>query len=109
MARGGSPALAELTPREREICAIIGPELERRGLLFAGIDVISGHLTEINVTSPTGIRAIKRLGGPDLAIAIWDAIEARAVKALPFKGTAPKSVDSAAAPRSRPSPSKRNQ
>jgi glutathione synthase len=111
MARGGSAALAELTPREREICAIIGPELDRRGLLFAGIDVIDGHLTEINVTSPTGIRAIKRLGGPDLATAIWDAIEAklRAVKALPFKGMVPKSVGLAAAPRSPRSPSNRNQ
>jgi glutathione synthase len=77
MARGGQAAAAELTPREREICALIGPELKRRGLLFAGIDVIDGHLTEINVTSPTGIRAIKRLGGPDLAIVIWDAIEAK--------------------------------
>ena len=55
----------------------IGPELKRRGLVFVGIDVIDGYLTEINVTSPTGIRAIKRLGGPDLAVAIWDAIEAR--------------------------------
>jgi glutathione synthase len=77
LARGATAAAAELTPREREICAVIGPELKRRGLLFAGIDVIDGNLTEINVTSPTGIRAIKRLGGPDLAVAIWDAIEAK--------------------------------
>lgn len=77
LARGASAVAAELTPREREICAAIGPELKRRGLLFAGIDVIDGNLTEINVTSPTGIRAIKRLGGPDLAVAIWDAIEAK--------------------------------
>ena len=85
MARGAAAEPAELTPREREICSVIGPELERRGLLFAGIDVIDGHLTEINVTSPTGIRAIKRLGGPDLAVAIWNAIEAkqRAHRALP--------------------------
>ena len=69
--------MAVFTTREREICAVIGPELKRRGLLFAGIDVIDGHLTEINVTSPTGIRAIKRLGGPDLAVTIWDAIEAK--------------------------------
>ena len=55
----------------------IGPELRRRGLLFTGIDVIDGNLTEINVTSPTGLRAIQRLGGPDLAAAIWDAIEAK--------------------------------
>ena len=67
----------ELTPREQEICAVIGPELKRRGLVFAGIDVIDGNLTEINVTSPTGLRAIKALGGPDLAVAIWDVIEAK--------------------------------
>jgi glutathione synthase len=77
MVRGGSARETELTPREHEICARIGPELKRRGLLFVGIDVIDGHLTEINVTSPTGLRAIKRLGGPDLAQAIWDSIEAR--------------------------------
>jgi glutathione synthase len=77
LARGAIASAAEFTPREREICAVIGPELKRRGLLFAGIDVIDGNLTEINVTSPTGIRAIKRLGGPDLAVAIWDAIEAK--------------------------------
>src|SRR5579884_688162 len=70
-------AAAELTSREREICATIGPELKRRGLLFAGIDVIDGYLTEINVTSPTGIRSIKQLGGPDLACLIWNAIEAK--------------------------------
>jgi glutathione synthase len=77
LARGGAAKAADLTDREREICTTIGPELKRRGLLFAGIDVIDGHLTEINVTSPTGIRSIKRLGGPDLAAAIWDAIEAK--------------------------------
>ncbi len=77
MVRGGAAEQTELTLREREICAAIGPELKRRGLLFAGIDVIDGHLTEINVTSPTGIRAIRNLGGPDLAVAIWDAIEAK--------------------------------
>jgi glutathione synthase len=112
MARGGSAGPAELTLREREICTIIGPELKRRGLLFAGIDVIDGHLTEINVTSPTGIRAIKQLGGPDLAIAIWDAIEAksRIGKALPFTETAPKSGSLAEETRRpRPSPSNRNQ
>ena len=64
-------------PRELEICETIGPELKKRGLLFVGIDVIDGNLTEINVTSPTGLRAIKKIGGPDLAVAIWDAIEAR--------------------------------
>jgi len=75
--RGGAAKQTDLTAREREICLTIGPELKRRGLLFVGIDVIDGYLTEINVTSPTGIRAIKRLGGPDLAVAIWDAIEAK--------------------------------
>jgi len=78
MVRGGAAAASDLTPREREICATIGPELKRRGLILVGIDVIDGNLTEINVTSPTGIRAIKRLGGPDLAVSVWDAIEARA-------------------------------
>ncbi len=77
MVRGGLAKETDLTAREREICQAIGPELRRRGLLFVGIDVIDGHLTEINVTSPTGIRAIKLLGGPDLAVAIWDAIEAK--------------------------------
>ena len=82
MVRGGAAKGTELTAREREICAAIGPELRRRGLLFVGIDVIDGYLTEINVTSPTGIRAIKKLGGPDLAVAIWDAIEAKANQGL---------------------------
>jgi glutathione synthase len=77
MVRGGSARETEITEREREICSTIGPELKRRGLLFVGIDVIDGHLTEINVTSPTGLRAIQRLGGPNLAAAIWDAIEAK--------------------------------
>jgi glutathione synthase len=75
MVRGGAAETTMLTPREREICARIAPALKERGLLFTGIDVIAGNLTEINVTSPTGLRAIKRLGGPDLAVAIWDAIE----------------------------------
>jgi glutathione synthase len=84
MVRGGAARETELTDRECEICARIGPELKRRGLIFVGIDVIDGYLTEINVTSPTGIRAIKRLGGPDLAVAIWDAIESRrATKTAP--------------------------
>lgn len=77
MVRGGAASATDLTPREREICERIGPELKRRGLLFTGIDVIDGSLTEINVTSPTGLRAIKRLGGPDIAAMIWDAIEAK--------------------------------
>ena len=75
MVRGGAAAATDLSAREKEICARLGPELKKRGLLFVGIDVIDGWLTEINVTSPTGLRAIKRLGGPDLAAAIWDAIE----------------------------------
>ncbi len=76
MVRGGSAAATELTERERAICERIGPALRKRGLLFAGIDVIDGYLTEINVTSPTGIRAIKSFGGPDIAEMIWDRIEA---------------------------------
>jgi glutathione synthase len=75
--RGGAANATELTEREREICATIGPELKARGLILVGIDVIDGNLTEINVTSPTGIRAIRRLGGPDIAAAVWDAIEGR--------------------------------
>ena len=75
MVRGGAAHATELTPREREICSTLAPELKKRGLLFVGIDVIDGNLTEINVTSPTGIRAIARLGGPDVAAKIWDAIE----------------------------------
>jgi glutathione synthase len=75
MVRGGSPKETELTAREREICRTIGPKLRERGLLFVGIDVIGGWLTEINVTSPTGIRAIRNVGGPDIAALIWDKIE----------------------------------
>ncbi|WP_294536722.1 glutathione synthase [uncultured Rhodoblastus sp.] len=77
MVRGGAAEATALSARELEICAIIGPELKKRGLIFVGIDVIDGFLTEINVTSPTGIRAILRTGGPDVAAAIWDAIELR--------------------------------
>ena len=75
MVRGGAAQATDLTPREREICATLGPKLRERGLLFVGIDVIDGFLTEINVTSPTGIRAIARLNGPDVAAKIWDVIE----------------------------------
>ncbi len=75
MARGGVPKATDLTAREHEICARLGPALHERGLLFVGIDVIDGFLTEINVTSPTGIRAVKNLGGPDIAALIWDKIE----------------------------------
>ncbi|MBB5048463.1 glutathione synthase [Rhodopseudomonas rhenobacensis] len=77
MVRGGAAAATDLTEREREICERLGPHLRQRGLLFVGIDVIDGHLTEINVTSPTGIRAIAKLGGPDVAAKIWDVIEAK--------------------------------
>ena len=77
LAAGGSAVATELTDREREICDALGPELARRGLLFVGIDVIAGHLTEINVTSPTGIVAIDRFNGTDTPAAIWDAIEAK--------------------------------
>ena len=77
MVRGGAAETTELSKREREICERIGPMLRELGLIFVGIDVIDGNLTEINVTSPTGLRAIKRLGGPDLAAAIWDAIESK--------------------------------
>ncbi|MBB5698855.1 glutathione synthase [Sphingomonas yantingensis] len=78
LAVGGRAEAAELTPKEREICAALGPELKARGLIFVGIDVIGGEwLTEINVTSPTGIVAIDRFNGTDTAGAIWDAIDAR--------------------------------
>jgi glutathione synthase len=80
MVRGGAAQETELTPREREICATVGPALRDRGLLFVGIDVINGNLTEINVTSPTGIRAIARLGGPDVAAKLWDVIEQKRAK-----------------------------
>ena len=74
---GGRPELSELTEREREICATIAPALKARDMIFVGIDVIGDYLTEINVTSPTGIREIKRFGGPDIAALIWDAMEKR--------------------------------
>ncbi len=78
LAVGGTAAKTELTPREREICAAMGPELKKRGLIFVGIDVIGGEwLTEINVTSPTGIMAIDRFNGTDTPARIWDAVEAR--------------------------------
>ncbi len=75
MVRGGSPKATDLTKREREICEKLGPALRARGLLFVGIDVIGDYITEINVTSPTGIRAVKNVGGPDIAAMIWDKIE----------------------------------
>jgi len=75
---GGVARPTTLTPRDEEICARLSPELKRRGLLFTGIDVIGRYLTEINVTSPTGIRQIKAFGGADIAALIWDAIEHKA-------------------------------
>jgi glutathione synthase len=77
MVRGGVPKATDLTKREREICARLGPALRARGLLFVGIDVIGDYLTEINVTSPTGIRSVKNFGGADIAALIWDKVEAK--------------------------------
>ena len=74
---GGRPEATTLTKREHEICEALGPDLKARGLIFVGLDVIGGYLTEINVTSPTGIREVKRFGGVDIAALIWDAVEAR--------------------------------
>jgi len=76
MHAGGRPEPTTLTARELEICAAIGPTLKREGLLFTGIDVIGNYLTEINVTSPTGLQQIARFDGTNLAGAIWDKIEA---------------------------------
>jgi glutathione synthase len=72
---GGKAVAVEMTKRDHAICAALGPELKRRGLLFTGIDVIGDYLTEINVTSPTGIREVKRFGGADIASLFWDAVE----------------------------------
>ncbi|MEP2989500.1 MAG: glutathione synthase [Parasphingorhabdus sp.] len=78
LAQGGNAEISTLTPREKEICAAMGPDLKAKGLTFVGIDVIGGKwLTEINVTSPTGIVSISNYDGTDLAGMIWDAIEAR--------------------------------
>src|SRR5689334_11037446 len=78
LAVGGKAAKTELTDTEREICAVLGPEFKKRGLLFVGIDVIGGRwLTEINVTSPTGIVAIDKFNGTDTPALIWGAIERR--------------------------------
>jgi len=74
---GGRAEATELTAREREICERIGPTLKERGQVFVGIDVIGDYLTEINVTSPTGIREVKRFGGADIAALFWDAVEAK--------------------------------
>ena len=77
LAAGGTAEATSLNAREQEICDALGAELSKRGLLFVGIDVIGGMLTEINVTSPTGIVALDRFNGSDTAALIWDAIEAR--------------------------------
>jgi len=77
---GGTAHPTKLMGRDEEICARLRPELKKRGLLFAGIDVIGPYLTEINVTSPTGIRQVKDFGGADISALIWDAIEAKAGK-----------------------------
>lgn len=74
---GGVAEHAELTEREREICAKIGPRLKEEGFILVGIDVIGDYITEINVTSPTGIREIKRFAGADIAALFWDAVEKR--------------------------------
>ena len=77
MVRGGAATATQLTTRERHVCERLGPALRERGLLFVGIDVIGDFVTEINVTSPTGIRAIRKLGGPDIAKLIWDKVEGK--------------------------------
>lgn len=77
---GGTAMATELSERDREICARLGPELKRRGLIFTGIDVIGNYLTEINVTSPTGIREVRKFGGNDIASMIWDVIESKVHK-----------------------------
>ena len=74
---GGSAAMGELSPRQHEICEAVGPELVKRNLIFAGLDVIGDYLTEINLTSPTGLPAIKRLYGNAPDSAFWDAVEKR--------------------------------
>ena len=74
---GGRPEKIELTERDREICATIGPLLREKGQVFVGIDVIGDYLTEINVTSPTGIQELQRFDGTNVAALIWEAIERR--------------------------------
>jgi glutathione synthase len=74
---GGRAEHSELTAREKEICARIGPALRERGFILVGIDIIGDLMTEINVTSPTGLREVKRFGGADIASLFWDAVEAK--------------------------------
>jgi len=84
---GGRPEASVLTPRDREICDRIGPTLRDQGLIFVGIDVIGDYLTEINVTSPTGLQEIGRFDGSNIAAAIWDRIEAKiAGRSIPAPG-----------------------
>lgn len=77
MRAGGTPEPTEITAAERAVCAEIGPELRRRGLVLAGIDLIGGKLTEVNVTSPTGVMPLRWFGGPDVAQMVWQAIDRR--------------------------------
>ena len=84
---GGTAKPTTLTKRDKEICARLGPELKKRGLIFTGIDVIGDYLTEINVTSPTGIRQIAAFGGPDIAAMIWDVIEKKVAAARSGRGS----------------------
>lgn len=74
---GGRAEKVDLTDRDREICARIGPALKERGLLLTGIDVIGPWMTEINVTSPTGVQEVRRFGGNDISALFWDWVEAR--------------------------------
>jgi glutathione synthase len=74
---GGKPVKATLNKRDREICEAIGPSLSERGLILVGIDVIGRHLTEINVTSPTGLQEINRFDQVKLEVEVWDVIETR--------------------------------
>jgi glutathione synthase len=74
---GGRAEHSELTDREKEICARIGPSLKARGFILVGIDIIGDKMTEINVTSPTGLREIRNFGGPDVAALFWDAVESK--------------------------------
>ena len=74
---GGTPVAIELTPKQHQICEALSPFLTQQGLMLAGIDLIGDFLTEINVTSPTGLRAAQRLYGLNLATTFWDAVEAR--------------------------------
>ncbi|MFA5580360.1 MAG: glutathione synthase, partial [Paracoccaceae bacterium] len=79
---GGRPVKTELTARDREICAAIGPVLREKGQIFVGIDVIGDYLTEINVTSPTGIQELERFDGTNVAAKLWDVIEAKCAAAM---------------------------